>query len=353
MLDILGTLGEPATVLLIGAIGGILLGLAARLGRFCTLGMIEDVHYGQDYGRMWMWVTALGTALVVNFGADALGIVNLPSTLYLSNSYSVLGAIVGGLLFGYGMAQAGNCGYGVLARLGGGDIRALLIAIVMGVTASAALFGVLGGLRPTLFPVTPAEANSAGLAHMAGGLTGLSPTAIGLALGALCLVLSVRFQTAGERLGRLAWGMVAGGAISSGFLGTYWVATNGFDPWPVASHTFTAPIGETIHYAMFSSGLAPKFGIGSVLGVILGSVIGSLWQDGFRWEACEDPRELRRQIGGAVAMGVGAVLAAGCSIGQGLTALSLLSVTAPVVAASIWIGAWIGLRHLIAGLEAA
>ena len=97
----------------------------------------------------------------------------------------------------------------------------------------------------------------------------------------------------------------------------------------------------------------PKFGVGSVLGVVLGGAIGSLIQDGFRWEACEDPRELRRQIAGGVAMGLGAVLAAGCSVGQGLSALSLLSMTAPIVAASIWIGAWIGLRHLIVGLEAA
>jgi hypothetical protein len=87
--------------------------------------------------------------------------------------------------------------------------------------------------------------------------------------------------------------------------------THGFDAWPVSSHSFTAPIGETIHYAMFSSGLAPKFGMGSVLGVILGGALGSFIQDGFRWEACEDPRELRRQMGGAVAMGLGAVLAAG------------------------------------------
>lgn len=349
MLDIIG---EPMAVVLIGLIGGIALGLAARLGRLCTLGMIEDVHYGRDFGRMWMWVTALGTAMIVNFGADALGYVDLPSTIYLQHRYSVLGAIVGGLLFGWGMAQAGNCGYGVLARLGGGDIRALMIAIVMGVTASAALFGVLGGLRPALFPVTDATGAPAGLAHGLEATAGISATAAGLATGLALLLVSVVFQTPGKRRLRVGWGAVAGLAISSGFIGTWWIATNGFDPWPVVSHSFTAPIGETIHYAMFSSGLAPKFGIGSVLGVILGGAIGSLVRDGFRWEACEDARELRRQMGGAVAMGLGAVLAAGCSVGQGLTALSLLSVTAPLVAAGIWVGAWVGLRQLIAGLEA-
>jgi hypothetical protein len=46
------------------------------------------------------------------------------------------------------------------------------------------------------------------------------------------------------------------------------------------------------------------------------------------------------------------VLAAGCSVGQGLTALSLLTYTAPIVAVSIWIGGWLGLKHLIIGLEA-
>ena len=346
-------IGEPAAVLLIGAVGGLLLGLAARLGKLCTLGMIEDVHYGQDYGRLWMWLTALGTAMLLNFGADAIGLIDLSSALQLSNRYSILGAIVGGLLFGYGMAQAGNCGYGVLARLGGGDIRALMIAIVMGVTASAAIFGVLSGLRPAFFPITPAGPDPSGLAHAVERMTGLSHTAIGLTLGAVALGVSIHLQTAGERLRRVAWGIVAGAAISSGFLGTYWVVTNGFGAWPVASHSFTAPIGETIHYTMFSSVLAPKFGMGSVLGVILGGAIGSVIQDGFRWEACEDPRELRRQIGGAAAMGLGAVLAAGCSVGQGLSAMSLLSTTAPIVAASIWIGAWIGLRHLIVGLEAA
>lgn len=346
-------IGEPAAVLLIGAGGGLLLGLAARLGKLCTLGMIEDVHYGQDFGRLWMWLTALGTALILNFGADALGFIDLSATVQLTNRYSILGGIIGGLLFGYGMAQAGNCGYGVLARLGGGDIRALMIAIVMGVTASAAIFGVLGGLRPTFFPITPAGPDPAGLAHTAARFTGLSHTAIGLTLGALALILSIRIQEPRHRLRRAFWGIVAGVAISSGFLGTYWIVTNGFGAWPVSSHSFTAPIGETIHYAMFSSGLAPKFGMGSVLGVILGGAIGSFIQGGFRWEACEDPRELRRQIAGAVAMGLGAVLAAGCSVGQGLSAMSLLSTTAPIVAASIWAGAWIGLRHLIVGLEAA
>ncbi|MBF9043608.1 YeeE/YedE family protein [Rhodobacterales bacterium HKCCE4037] len=350
MLDFVG---EPVAIVLIGALGGLLLGLAARLGKFCTLGMIEDVHYGHDFGRMWMWVTALGVAMMANLAAQEMGWLDLSEVALLGTRLSVAGAIVGGLLFGYGMAQAGNCGYGVLARLGGGDIRALMIAVVMGVSASATIFGILRPLRLQLFETTPSPSNPQSVLSLLESGFGGSSALLGGLLGAGLLVASILYQSQGKRLSRSIWGAVAGLAISIGFIGTYQVASTGFGAWDVESHSFTAPIGETIHYAMFSSGLGPKFGIGSVLGVIIGAAIGSLIQDGFRWEACEDPRELRRQIGGAAMMGVGAVLAAGCSIGQGLTALSLLSFTAPLVAGSIWLGTWLGLKHLIIGLEAA
>jgi hypothetical protein len=104
-------------------------------------------------------------------------------------------------------------------------------------------------------------------------------------------------------------------------------------------------------YAMTSSGNSISFGTGSVVGVILGALIGSLIKGHFRWEVCDDPRELRRQILGAALMGVGAVVAVGCSVGQGLSAFSVLTFSAPVTLACILMGAAIGLRQLILGFE--
>ena len=100
---------------------------------------------------------------------------------------------------------------------------------------------------------------------------------------------------------------------------------------------------------MTSTGSTLSFGIGSVIGVLVGSFAGSLVKGHFRWEACEDPRELRRQMGGALIMGIGAIIAAGCSVGQGLSAMSVLTYTAPVTLACIYLGAFVGLRQLIEG----
>lgn len=341
-------LGEGNTVALIGLLGGIALGLAARVGRFCTLGAIEDVLYGSDDRRMRMWAIAIGVAIICTQLAGASGWIDLGQTAYLDRVWNPLGTIIGGLMFGYGMALAGNCGFGMLARLGGGDLRALVIGLVMGVTAYAALSGVLSLPRVMIFPVERATAPT-GLAHQFGTATGLSPNGLGVGLGLLCLIFAARQLWRANRLGRLLWSVIAGLAVASGFIGTHWVASTGFEPWQITSHSFTQPIGETIHFAMFSSALAPSFGLGSVLGVVLGGAIGSAIRGEMRWEACEDHRELRRQMLGAGLMGLGAVLAAGCSIGQGLSALSTLSVTAPVVGAAIWLGAWVGLRRLILG----
>lgn len=346
MLDILG---EAWTITLIGLAGGVILGLAARLGRFCTLGMIEDAHYGQDRTRLWMWAVALGVAMAANFAAEGAGLIRLHQAIYLHNGFTLAGAALGGLMFGYGMAHAGNCGYGMLARLGGGDLRAMVIALVMGVAAYAMLSGPLAAFRERLFPIEPHPETAQGWAHALGGATGLPPWTIGGALGLVILIAAGAALWRAGRHKELIWGIAAGLAIASGFLGTSWVANTGFEPWLVHSHTFTAPVGDTIRYTMASSGLEPDFAIGSVLGVLIGAFLGSLIRDGFRWEACEDPRELKRQMGGAVLMGFGAVLAAGCSVGQGLSALSLLSFHAPVVAVTIWAGAWLGLRQLIMG----
>ncbi|MBR9653355.1 YeeE/YedE family protein [Thalassovita aquimarina] len=347
-------LGEEMAVALVGLFGGVLLGLAARLGRFCTMGAIEDLLYGGSGQRMRMWVLAIGVAVIGGFGLSALGLLQTETSYYLSIRWLPFASILGGLMFGYGMALAGNCGYGSIARLGGGDLRAFVIVVVMGVSAYVVLSGPLAGLRVMIFPQEDVVNEvPPGLAHLIGNWTGMSVDAVGLAIGALITLGALAQKDFLSDPKSIFWSVVVGVAITSGWAGSYWVATHGFENMPVVSHSFSAPVGESLLYLMTASARVPSFAVGSVAGVALGAFIGSLFKGHFRWEACEDPRELRRQITGAALMGAGAVLALGCTIGQGLSAFSMLAFSAPVTFAAIFAGAAFGLRQLIEGFQPA
>ncbi|AEI95149.1 YeeE/YedE family protein [Roseobacter litoralis] len=348
MLDLMS---ESTLVALIGLVGGIFLGLAARIGRFCTLGAIEDLHYGENALRLRMWGIAIGVAVLGTFGLSAMGLLDLQQTLYLSIAWNPVASIVGGLLFGYGMALAGNCGYGALARVGGGDLRSLLIVLVMGISAYMTLGGPFSGLRIWLFGATEPATAVPSFAHIIAGATALPVNGVGMAIGCAMLGLTLLSRELRASASHIIWGAVVGLTIVSAWAGTQWVANNGYDATRVISHTFSAPIGETLIYAMTSSGNSISFGTGSVIGVVLGALIGSLIKGQFRWEACDDARELRRQILGGALMGAGAIIAVGCSVGQGLSAFSVLSYGAPLTFACIMIGAAIGLRQLILGFS--
>lgn len=346
-------IGEGNLAAIIGGIGGILLGLAARLGRFCTLGAIEDFCYGESDIRLRMWGVALGVAIIGTFALSATGLLALPETIYLYFRWMPLASIAGGLVFGYGMALAGNCGYGALARLGGGDLRNFMIVLVMGIAAYATISGPFAYVRVWLFPAERAAEYIPGIAHSIANWTGFAPSTIGIIIGALILGFTLAPARVRQERKTIFWGAIAGLSVIIAWAGTQWIARNGFEELQVVSHTFAAPLGESILWTMTASGTTLSFALGSVVGVWIGAFIGSLIKGHFRWEACEDPRELRRQIFGAALMGVGAVVAMGCSIGQGLSAFSVLAWSAPITVMAIFAGAALGLRQLITGFSIA
>ncbi|MBC7132211.1 MAG: YeeE/YedE family protein [Roseovarius sp.] len=342
---------DPLLITLAAFGGGVLLGLAARIGRFCTLGAIEDLLYQGSDTRLRMWGLAIGLAGVLTFGMAALDHLAVAENVYWLTPWSPLASVLGGLLFGYGMSIAGNCGHGALARLGGGDLRAFVMVLVMGISAYVMMSGPLAALRVSVTEATTVDWQIRSYAEVLARITGLPVIWAGLGLSAGILVLALGSRGFLARRRAVFWGAMVGLAIASGWAATSHVSTHGFMAQPVISHTFSAPLGDTILYLMTASGgTAFGFGVASVLGVIAGAFAGSLSEGHFRWEACEDPRELRRQILGGVCMGFGGVIAVGCSVGQGISAFSVLALSAPVTLAAIFAGAAFGLRQLITGL---
>ena len=338
-----------ATAALAGSIGGIVLGFCARWGRFCTLNAIEGAVLGGDASGLRSWGLAIATAAIGAFALDQAGLIEASSSFYISNPTTLLATIVGGLMFGLGMAFVGTCGYGCLARIGGGDLKSVVTFLVMGISAYATLRGATAYLRIAAFPQPEAVETPASFAHAASNLlgTGLHLTAyiIALILIGICLA-SARFRAQPKKI---AIGVLVGLVIAWGWFATGYLAADDFDPYPLESYTFSAPLGDTLMYFMTMTGSSLKFGIGAVVGVVIGAAVTSIIQSHFRWEACDDAREMRRQILGGFLMGVGSVTAFGCPIGQGISAASLLAFSAPVALISIFVGAWIGLQILIDG----
>ncbi|MFZ9684765.1 MAG: YeeE/YedE family protein [Gemmobacter sp.] len=337
-----------AIAALAGLVGGLVLGLAARLGDFCTLGAIETAVYGRDEMRLRLWGVVLAVAILGTQAGAALGAIDLGATVYHAIAWNPLASVAGGLAFGYGMAMAGNCGFGALVRFGGGDLRSLVVVVVMGIFAYVALSGPLAPLRLALFD-QPVAAGPQGMAHD----LGLGEGAGALALGALIAAglggwaLGSAQLRAARR--QTAWAVAAGVAVVWCLYATSRLSDASLGAVAVEGPSFTAPVGRTLIFLMTSTAGGITFSIGAVAGVMLGAFAGSLWRGRFRWEACEDPRELGRQVGGAALMGVGGVVALGCSVGQGVTGFATLAWSGPVTLAAIVAGALIGLRQLIGG----
>lgn len=344
------TLSFGVLAALIGLIGGLVLGFAARMGDFCTLGAIESAAYGGDQRRARLWGVVLGTSIIVLFTLEAFGLASMTLSPYHQIAWNPIASIIGGLMFGYGMALAGNCGFTALMRMGGGDLRAFLIVMIMAISGFIALAGPLAPLRVALFGQEPAVAPQ-GFAHYLSDLTGLAPLIFALPIGAALLIAGLAHAPLRASRAMVGWGVVCGLALVWAMAATSWLHFDSMGAIPVEGFTFTAPLGRTVLWMMTSTAGGISFAVGSVVGVVVGAALAAFWRRRFRWEACEDPRELGRQVGGAALMGIGGVIAVGCSIGQGATAFSTLAFSAPFTVAAIVAGALLGLRQLVRGFQ--
>ena len=126
---------------------GLGFGAVSHRTHFCTMGAVADVFNFGDWNRMRMWLVAIAVATLGLQAMSLAGYANLNDTIYLGNQWSWLSGIVGGLLFGAGMVLASGCGSKTLIRLGAGNLKALVVFVIMGITAYMTLRGVFGVVR--------------------------------------------------------------------------------------------------------------------------------------------------------------------------------------------------------------
>ena len=119
--------------------------------------------------------------------------------------------------------------------------------------------------------------------------------------------------------------------------------------------TFTGPLAHTIDWVMFFSDSNQRLslGVASVAGVAVGAGLHALLTGQFRWEGFRTTEDLANHLIGATLMGVGGVTALGCTIGQGLSGVSNLSLTSFTAVAGIAAGAVAALKYQMWRLERA
>ncbi len=348
---------EPGTLVVIsGFLLGAIIGAASRWTLFCTLGAIADAVVVGDKTRLRAWALAIAIAIAGTQTLQIIGAVDISQSVYLRGSLGWLGALFGGGLFGFGMVLVGTCGYGTLIRLGGGDLRSLIDLLVLGVFAYLTLSGPLAYLRTTTIehtdidPSVMAAPGIAELVALASGLPeNLSRVVVTLAIVGSLLYYCFRDRTFRTRQKEMVAAVIMGLAVCAAWLATGHLAYDEFDPKPPASFTFVRPLGDSILYAMLSSGMALNFGIASVVGVLVGAHLVARAKGEVHREGFDGDKEMVRHLTGSALMGTGGVLALGCTIGQGMSGISTLSLAAPLAMAAIFTGAAFGLRYLEEG----
>ena len=333
-----------------GVVAGGAAGFSVRRANLCSFGAIESLWLAGDALRLRVYGLALVVAIAGTQALVLLGWVDLAGIRMLPTVLPLGAALLGGLLFGLGMALAGTCAFGMLLRLGGGDLRALVVLLVFGAVAWSALAGVLAPAGAAVFMLAAVPLPAPDLP----GLLGLaSAEGRGLVAAGIVLALSI-WIIADARLRRAPRLMLAGSVLGAAVV-LGWAATGtAADPFssqtrPPYSLSFVAPVARAIYALLLAPGSSAGLGGGSVIGAILGAFVAAKAKDEFRWDAFDDPREMGRHMAGACLMAVGGVWASGCTIGQGLTAGSVLAPSWPFAVGGIFAGARIGVAILVEG----
>jgi uncharacterized membrane protein YedE/YeeE len=356
----------------------LVMGAVVNKTNFCTMGAVSDMVNMGDLGRFRAWLLAIAVAVIGVVVLEYLGKVSPGNAFppYRGGQLAWAENLLGGLMFGIGMTLASGCGNKCLVRIGGGNIKSIMVMLVIGVIAYF-MINPFPGSDQTLYTVLFYDwirplAVDLGASQDLGALvskqsSGMARLVIGCVLGLLLLVYIFRSADFRGSFDNILGGMVVGLAV----LGAWYVTSNVqidadgellslggyYEQWDMLadseegkpeqgrplspqSFTFISPMGQTVGFtaAGFDRALL-TFGVMAFLGVVAGSLLWSLLSRSFRFEWFSSLGDFVNHLVGAVLMGFGGVLALGCTIGQAITGISTLAVGSFLTFLAIVLGA--------------
>ena len=330
-----------------GLVIGLLYGSIGLLSGFCMMSGLRGWWAEGDSRLARTYALAIGVAIAASQLLAARGSVDLGKSIYLQQSFSAPVMFLGGLLFGYGMVLSNGCGSRALVLLGRGNLRSFVVVIVLGIFAEMTLKGLIAPARIAGVQLTQVTAKFVSLPAVLSNV-GLSPSLARMlaasVISAAFIIFAFAHAPFRRSFGQVAAGLAMGLLVAAGWYATGYLGNDDFNPVPVTSLTFIAPIADALQYVMLSTGSTLNFGIATIGGVFAGSLITALATGRFEFEGYRSPQHMLRSAGGAALMGIGGVMALGCSVGQGLTGLSTLAFASFIAVAGILAGSALGLR---------
>ncbi len=341
--------------------GGLLIGFAFGFivyrTNFCTMGGISDMLSFGDYRRWRAWLLAMATAIA---GAAIISwqeIAVLTDSIYLTPQFNWAGNIVGGLIFGFGMVFAGGCTSRNLVRAGAGDLRSLVVMIMVGLFAFMTIGGIIGPLRVMIFSPVTVNLNDYGMESQSMGeilakFTGMSQsTATAVVLTVLLVGLfGYIFKSKAFRSSPVH--IISGFGVGLCVVAGWFLTGLAFDEladYPVAltSLTYVQPAGASLDYLMrFTAFASPSFAVVTTFGALLGGFVGSVSKGKFAIATFANKQDTVRNMFGGALMGIGGVVALGCTIGQGVTGMSTLALGSLIAFISIVLGGIGGMKYM-------
>ena len=341
---------------------GVVFGAVGQRANFCTMGAIADAANFGDWRRMRMWALAIAVAIAGAAALQLSGAIDLSKSLYTGAKVAWLSMLVGGFLFGFGMTLGSGCGSRSLIRVGGGNLKSLIVLAFLGISAYMTLKGLFAiwrtvALDPARFDVGAATSDlptvlaTVGLPAAQAWLPFVAAAGI-----AAWVFASVEFRRTREMVvaGIVIGLVVVAGWYLSGHIGHLaedpatleekFVATNS---GRMESFSFVAPVAYTLELLIYwtDASRALTFGIAAVLGMIVGAAAMAIATRTFRWEGFTTTEDLVNHVVGGILMGFGGVTALGCTIGQGLSGLSTLAIGSILAFVGIVGGCLAALRY--------
>jgi len=338
-------MGESLNLILVG--GGLTLGLVfgavVQRSRFCLLAAVSNQVLMGDRRQLNAYLVALAVAILGTQALDSGGWVAIAESSYRGARIDWLGTTLGGLLFGFGTTLAGGCAARTLVGAAEGNGGALLALLAFALAATATQFGALEPLRTWLLAASAVE-SPVGDSSLA-ALLGVPAWALAVLVAGTGVALVVASAADHRGGGLLGAGAAVGALVVAGWWLTGYAAQDAFSATRPASLTFSGPVARVSEYLLAGRDSGSGFDLALAAGALGGAWLSSLLSRQRRWVP-PDPGHVRHNLAGGALMGVGAILAGGCNIGQGLSGMSTLSFGSLLAVIGILLGMRLGIAWL-------